>query len=78
MASGSCRAALASTPKTNMVTTSDVPPEEISGSCSPVTGSSPTTYPMLMAAWATSQVVDVATTSSSHGSALRAAIRKPV
>ena len=43
IASGSWRAALASMPNTNMVTTSDVPPEEISGSVSPVTGSSPTT-----------------------------------
>ena len=43
MASGSRRAALASTPKTNMVTTSEVPPEEIIGSGIPVTGSSPTT-----------------------------------
>ena len=43
MASGSCRAALASIPNTNIVTTSEVPPEEINGSVRPVTGSSPTT-----------------------------------
>ena len=43
MASGSCRAAFVMIPNTNMVTTSEVPPDEISGSCSPVTGSSPTT-----------------------------------
>ena len=37
------RAALASIPNTNIVTTSEVPPEEINGSVRPVTGSSPTT-----------------------------------
>ncbi len=77
MASGSWRAALASMPNTNMVTTSDVPPDEISGSVRPVTGSRPTTYAMLMAAWPTSQVADVATTSLSHGSETRVAMRRP-
>ena len=77
MASGSWRAALASMPNTNMVTTNDVPPDEISGSVRPVTGSRPTTYAMLMAAWPTSQVADVATTSLSHGSETRVAMRRP-
>jgi hypothetical protein len=43
MASGSCRAALARRPKANMVTTREVPPEEIRGRGIPVTGSSPMT-----------------------------------
>ena len=39
MASGSCRAALANSPNITMVSVVDVPPEEIIGSCRPVTGS---------------------------------------
>ena len=39
------------------VTTSALPPSEMNGSGRPVIGSSPTTPPMLMMAWPTSQVV---------------------
>lgn len=42
-AAGSCRAQLAKMPIANIVTTSEVPPEEISGKVIPVTGSRPTT-----------------------------------
>ena len=42
-ASGSCRAALAMMPIMKSVVAVDVPPAEISGSCRPVTGSSPIT-----------------------------------
>jgi hypothetical protein len=43
MAAGSARANRASRPTMNRVRTSDVPPAEISGSWTPVTGSRPTT-----------------------------------
>ena len=39
------------------VTTSALPPSEMNGSGRPVIGSSPTTPPMLIIAWPTSQVV---------------------
>ena len=42
-ACGSRRAKFASSPKTTMVISSEVPPAEIIGSGMPVTGSSPTT-----------------------------------
>ena len=40
------------------VTTRALPPSEMNGSGRPVIGSSPTTPPMLITAWLTSQVVD--------------------
>ena len=43
IAAGSARANRASSPTTNRVSTRDVPPAEISGRVTPVTGSSPTT-----------------------------------
>ena len=49
-ASGSARANEASTPIMARVTTSALPPSEISGSGSPVTGISPTTPAMLIVA----------------------------
>ena len=42
-ASGSCLAALAMMPTIKSVVAVEVPPAEMSGSCSPVTGNSPTT-----------------------------------
>ena len=56
-ASGSARANDASMPTAASVTTSALPPAEMNGSGRPVIGRSPTTPPMLISAWATSQVV---------------------
>jgi hypothetical protein len=77
MASGSERANRASSPMMKRVSTSDVPPAETSGSVTPVTGSRPTTYPMFIAAWPTSQTVMATLASWTNRSADRRAIRKP-
>jgi hypothetical protein len=61
----------------NRVTTSDVPPAEISGSWTPVTGRSPTTYPMFMVAWPISHTVIETLASWTNRSAERRAMRKP-
>jgi len=61
-----------------MVITSDVPPREIIGSGMPVTGSRPMTYPMLIAACPTSQMVAADATILMNGSTLRLAMRRPV
>src|SRR5207244_1380151 len=56
------RATLARTPAPNMAMTSDDPPNETNGRGTPVTGSSPTTAPMLITACPTSQAVTPADT----------------
>ena len=66
------------TPNMNSVIAKDEPPAETKGNWSPVTGSSPMTYPMLIIAWPTIQVVAVADRSRQNGSMLRAAIRNHV
>ncbi|SIL25984.1 Uncharacterised protein [Mycobacteroides abscessus subsp. abscessus] len=53
----------------------DVPPEEISGSWIPVTGSRPMTYPMLMKDWPIIHSPAVAVIMRKNGSALRRAMR---
>ena len=60
------------------VTTRALPPSEMNGSGRPVIGSSPTTPPMLITAWLTSQVVTPAAASRRNGSSTRRAIRSPV
>ncbi|SLG54694.1 Uncharacterised protein [Mycobacteroides abscessus subsp. abscessus] len=74
-ASGSWRAALAIKPMKNSAVAVDVPPEEISGSWIPVTGSRPMTYPMLMKDWPIIHSPAVAVIMRKNGSALRRAIR---
>jgi hypothetical protein len=65
-------------PTAASVTTNALPPAEMNGSGRPVIGSSPTTPPMLITAWATSQVVMAVAASRRNGSSTRRAIRKPV
>ena len=45
-------------PVANMVVISAEPPNDTNGSGIPVTGSSPTTAPMLMTAWPTTHIGD--------------------
>ena len=51
------RAMFASIPAATIVNTNDEPPKDTNGNGMPETGSSPTTPPMLTAAWATTQTV---------------------
>ena len=70
-------AMLASTPAPKRAITSDEPPKDTNGSGTPVTGSSPTTAPMLITAWPTSQAVIPAATRPAKRSVARQAIRMP-
>ena len=72
-----CRPTLASTPAANIVVTSAVPPNDTNGSGMPVTGSSPTTAPMLMTAWPTIHTVMPAASSTPNRSGARNAARMP-
>ncbi len=65
-------------PTAAMVTTRALPPSEMNGSGRPVIGIRPTTPPMLISAWPTSQVVNAAATRRRNGSSIRRAIRRPV
>ena len=61
-----------------MVVIIDVPPADISGNCSPVTGRSPTTYPVLVQACRAIQVVDTpAVGGMSRALAVMAGLRAP-
>jgi len=60
-----------------MVASSDDRPAEISGSGTPVIGSSPTTAQMLTSAWTRIQAVAPAAASRMNGSVIRRAIRRP-
>ncbi len=59
-------AMLASIPAPNMAMTSEDPPNETNGRGTPVTGRRPTTAPMLMTAWPTSQAVTPAATRAAY------------
>ena len=56
---------------------SDEPPRLMNGSVMPVTGSSPTTTPMLMNAWIVSQAVMPVASRAPNVSGARRAVRMP-
>ena len=64
-------------PAASIVNTSADPPNDTNGSGTPDTGSSPTTPPMLTAAWATTQTVIPAARSVPNRSGARSAARIP-
>src|SRR6516162_7844038 len=70
-------ATLARMPTAPMVMTSEDPPKETKGSGTPVTGSRPTTAPILITAWLTIQAVMPAASSAPKRSGARQAARTP-